>query len=195
MNCLYCDKKIDRYTFYGVFIEEDKLCLDCRKALMPKRRKTRIDAYPVTYFYQYDLLFKDLLLQYKECYDEALKDVFLYRIALYIKLRYFDYQILYVPSSKRKLETRGFNHLKEIFEPLGFKEVEGLEKREEISQEGKDLSDRKKMLGNFYYTGKEVNKVLIVDDVLTTGSTIRGVIRAMEGKCKVIRVIILAKVK
>lgn len=192
MNCLYCDKKINKYSLYSLFIEEDMLCIDCRKLLNLKKKTFYLDKLRCESIYEYDSLFKTLLLQYKECYDEALKSVFLYRIDIYIRIKYIGYKIVYVPSSEEKLKIRGFNHLKEIFRPLGFKEVEGLKKKEELVQEGKGLNDRKKMMDNYYYEGEYIDRLLIVDDVCTTGSSLIGIYNAFKGKTGKIRAFVLA---
>ena len=193
-RCLYCDKEIRTYSLYHLFIEEDELCQDCRQDLELRIRHFKTEGMDCIAFYEYDSLFKTLLLQYKECYDEALKSVFLYRIDVCIRLRYAGYRILYVPSSQRKREQRGFDHLKLIFEPLGFKEVKGLRMKEELIQEGKSLNERKKMIGNYIYEGPYVSKVLIVDDIATTGSSLMAVKKAMEGHCGKMKALVLAKI-
>ena len=192
-KCLYCDSKIDRYSLYHLFIEDDLLCLDCRKELALKIRHYKLEDLDVEYFYDYDSLFKTLMLQYKECYDEALAKVFLYKIDVYIKLKYWDYKIIYVPSSKKKLSERGFNHLKLIFDPLNMKEVIGLNSKEELIQEGKSLIERKKMIGNYYYKGENLKKVLIIDDISTTGSSLLAVKKALDGHYDKIKALVLAK--
>ena len=96
MRCLYCDMKINKYSLYDLFVEEDKLCFKCRKQMPINRRRFNIDSLKCESFYDYDTLFKTLLLQYKECYDEALKDIFLYKIDIYLKIKYFDYGVVYV---------------------------------------------------------------------------------------------------
>lgn len=192
-SCLYCENKINRYSLYHLLIEEDSLCIDCRKKLNPKRRKIKIDGITIEYFYDYDSLFKSVLLQYKECYDEALSVIFLYKTDLYIKLRYFNYKVIYIPSTRRKLEERGFDHLELIFDHLGLKKAQGLKMKEDLRQEGKNINERRKMANNYYYDGPELKKVLIIDDVCTSGSTIIGAIKALSKHCKKIKVLVLAK--
>lgn len=193
-NCLYCDTKINRYTLYSLFIEEDKLCLKCREDLKPKLNTFYIDDLKVTSIYKYDSLFKTLLLQYKECYDEALAPIFMYKIDILIRIKYLGYKILYVPSSIDKLNKRGFNHLKLIFDYMDFKEVNGLKKKEELSQANKNAKDREKMIDNFIYEGEKLDKVLIIDDVCTTGSSLKGVYKAIKGHCKHVEAFVLASV-
>lgn len=194
MRCLYCDEEINEYSIYSLLFEEDYLCQKCRKSLKYHYQKIMIEDMEVEIFYDYDSLFKDVLLQYKECYDEALKKVFLYKIKDYLMIKYHNYNIMYVPSSIKKREERGFNHLKEIFEELKLKEIEGIQMKEDISQLSKGYKDRLKMENNFIYKGNiHPNNLLIVDDVYTTGSSIKGVYKAMKPYCKKIKAVVLAK--
>lgn len=194
MRCLYCDREIINESFYSLFFERDMLCADCRNKLGYKHRKFMIDGIKCESFYAYNSLFKELLLQYKECYDEALKDVFLYGIKENLMIKYHGYKILYVPSSKEKLSQRGFNHLKEIFSVINLEELKGIRMKEELCQQNKDLSARSLMIDNYIYEGKRINKLLVVDDVCTSGSSLKGVFKAVKPYAKEIRALVLARV-
>ena len=183
MKCLFCDEYIDRYTFSSLFLQEDHLCVKCRNALKVCREYLNIDELMIECLYEYDGIFKSMLIQYKECYDEALSEIFLYKLKEYIELKYHGFELLFVPSSKTKLEERGFNHLELIFKDVRLKRVKGLHMKEDLIQEGKSLSERKVMINNYIYKGNRLNKVLIVDDVLTTGSSIYGVYNAIKPYC------------
>lgn len=97
------------------------------------------------------------------------------------------------PSTRAKLEYRGFNHLKGIYERLGFKEVLGLRAKEELIQEKRNRNERKRMIDNFIYEGERKKKVLIVDDVLTTGSSVLGVYKAIKESCDEIKIVVLSR--
>ena len=193
MRCLFCDSKIEKYNLLSLFIEEDLLCLECRNKLKIEKIYSNISDLKIESFYNYDGIFKQLLIQYKECYDEALYPIFLYKLKDYIKYKYFNYQILLVPSSINKLEKRGFNHLELIFKDVGLDIIDGLKMKENLIQEGKSLLDRKKMIDNYEYEGPKLNKVLIVDDVLTTGSSIMGVYKAIKPYTNKIKALTLAR--
>ena len=120
-------------------------------------------------------------------------DVFLYKVELLIKLKYLGYKVVYAPSSEDKRNKRGFDHLKLIFDRLGFETVK-VEKKHEYIQEGKSLNERKQMIDNYYYDGEHIDKLLIVDDVCTTGSTLLGIYKAFKCKTNAINALVLAKV-
>ena len=110
-----------------------------------ERRIYHFKDLEIEYFYDYNSAFQTLLLQYKECYDEALYDAFLYKIDNYINLRYFGYHLLLAPSSKRKKEKRGFDHLEKMFKNVELKRVEGLKIVKDINQHGKSFFQRSQM--------------------------------------------------
>lgn len=191
-RCLYCGKVIDSYTFRSFFLKEDELCPSCRKKMQVKRKLIGLGDFEVESFFEYDSIFKSLLLQFKECHDEALKNVFLYDLNDYLNVRYFGYQLLFVPSSERKRKERGFDHLEEIFSEVKLKRVKGLKMKKDLCQEGMDLDRRKRMTDNYIYEGKTLQKVLIVDDMMTTGSSLRGVYNCIKVHSKKIKVLSLA---
>lgn len=192
MKCIFCDKESSVRTFKSLFIKEDLLCVECRRKLNIKRRIRKLDDFEVEYFYDYKGIFSDLLLQYKECYDEALSPVFVYDIEEYIAVRYHDYHICFVPCTEAKMNKRGFHPMKTILKDVRIKEVECINIVEQRTQQGKSPDERRLMEQNFVYSGEKINKILIVDDVLTTGSTIRGVYNALKPHCEKIKVLVLA---
>ena len=192
MRCIYCDEIINKMNLFDLMIKEDILCHKCRKELNYKKRYIKINDIEVETFYEYDSLFKTLLLQYKECYDEALKDVFLYKLNEYIFFKYIGYEIVTIPSSKKKLEERGFDHLKLIFENVGLKINTDLKMKQDLVQEAKSITERKRMIDNYVYVGKPFKKALIVDDVMTTGSSIIGAYNEMKKHTKQLKVLVLA---
>ena len=64
--------------------------------------------------------------------------------------------------------------------------------KEQLCQEGMDLEQRKRMSENYVYEGEHLSKVLIVDDVITTGSSLMGVFRAVGPHAEKVKVLSLA---
>ena len=194
MKCLYCDSEITKINFKTLFIQDDLLCTDCRKKLKINHKYIQLTGLKVETIYNYDEgIFKDLLIQYKECYDEALSNVFLYLLEDYIRIKYHGYKILLVPSCNEKISIRGFNHLRLIYKNCKLPIIDGLKMKNEFTQEGKDFSNRMAMMDNYVYDGDKLDKVLIVDDVVTSGSSIIGCYRAVRPKARKIKAFSLSR--
>lgn len=194
MKCLYCGNEINKISVESILLEEDVLCVNCRKMLRINKKDVKINGLEIHTLYNYDEgLFKDFLIQYKECFDEALAPVFLYLLKDYIRFKYWGYKVLFVPSSMEKVNQRGFIHLNKIFEGVKMPIIEGLSMKEELAQEGKSYVQRRKMVENYIYNGKAIKKVLIVDDVLATGSSVLGVYNAIKPYSKKVKILTLAR--
>lgn len=115
--------------------------------------------------------------------------------------------ILYVPSSKNRIKERGFNQAKVVAEILGEKTeirvVDGLIKtKDTIHQAGGSQKDRLKNLkDSFAFDDSYVDdikgkKVLIFDDVFTTGSTLNECAKVVKKlKPKLVKTLTFAKTK
>lgn len=195
MRCLFCDNEIQGINLISEFIKSDPLCFDCRNKMRINRKFVQLTKdLKVETLYDYDEgLFKTMLIQYKECFDEALSDVFLYLLSEYIGIKYRGYKILFIPSSKEKLDARGFNHLEKIFKDVKLKRILGLEMKSEMIQEGKNLKQRKQMINNYIYKGEKAKKILLVDDVLTSGSSILGAYNAVKPYANRVKALALAR--
>ncbi len=173
------------------------LCKECFSLLNAKFINYQIGAIHALAVYDYDDHIKNLIYKFKGCYDYELKDVFLFRYINYLKIRYKDYVIVPVPSSKFDDEKRGFNHVVEIYKCLGFKMYEVIKKISKEKQSSKTSKERlkvDKMLVSQNIEQIRDKKVLIVDDIYTTGSTIARTIELVKkGKPKDIKVLVIAK--
>ena len=184
-RCIYCDKRFDyRNDLIDMYVSDDDLCTGCRNELVIERDKRCLEGMEVRSFYRYDGLIKDLLLQYKECFDEALKDVFFYAVKDEIRIRYHGYTLIPCPSSARKREKRGFDHLIKMCECLKMPVLDCLYMEKDMSQVNKDSVERRKMIGNIRVREGTILplKILLVDDVITTGSTLSGAYKALKRK-------------
>lgn len=165
----------------------------------PKFISFKVGIYPATAVYEYNPFIRKLVYQYKGCYDYVLYDVFLECYYHLLKLEYRDYYIIPIPSYEKDDEERGFNHVKETYSRLGLKELNILMKTEKHKQATSTLKQRHevyKALAIKQNIDLRHKKVLIVDDIYTTGSTMKSAINLVEKlNPKVIKVLVIAKTK
>jgi predicted amidophosphoribosyltransferase len=114
-------------------------------------------------------------------------------------MRFLDYKIIPVPSYIEDDNKRGFNHVVEAFKNLGLDVLPIIEKTAHHKQADKTAEERKqinKYLRLKIKTDLSKTKVLLVDDIYTTGATVRSVINLIEKlNPKEIKVLVLAKTK
>ena len=198
-NCLICFKKVNITDFCRLFNGKIPICQACQTEMEPKFIKFHVDNHKATSLYNYNPFIRKLIYQYKGCYDYELHQVFLDRYAKEIKLLYFDRVIIPIPSYQNEDEQRGFNHVIEIFKSIGLNMLNILEKTEKHKQALSSFKQRKevyKYLELKSYPDLSKKKVLIVDDVYTTGSTMKSAIHLIEKlNPKKIDVLVVAKTR
>ena len=123
--------------------------------------------------------------------------MFLSRYLTYLKLLYRGYIVVPVPSNKIDDTKRGFNHVVEIYKSLGLPMVDALIKVKNEKQSSKSKKNRLNI--DTVIVGQNLEKlygkkVLIVDDVYTTGATMHKAISVIkEASPKQIKVLVIAK--
>ena len=197
--CKICFKKIGDNSLYNFVNKNNLLCEDCFCKFQAKFIHFKIGNVKGLSVYEYSDYLKELIYKFKGCYDYELKDVFLYRYLTYLKLKYHGYYIVYVPSYYIDDERRGFNHVKAIFESLKLKELPILRKKIAHKQSDQTFKGRKN-INNVLEIDENANlkdkKILLVDDIMTTGSTLLTSIELLKSKgAKKIEILVIAKTK
>ena len=162
----------------------------------PKFIKFKIDNIKALTLFEYDVYMKDLIYKLKGCYDYELKDIFLEPYKRELSILYKGYTIIPAPSFHQDDINRGFNHVVEIFKSLNlpmiqaFKKIDKFKQADHNFKERKEISKYIKLIDNIELK----NKILLVDDIYTTGSTMKTMITILKNKgIKDIKVLVLCK--
>ena len=197
--CKCCSKPIETNTIGASFFGAKTICFSCFRSFMPRFLKWKEGDVPCLSLYVDDQGIRSALFQFKGCFDYELKDVFLERLLPVFRWKYRGYLIVPAPSYCDHDLIRGFNHVEEMFSPLGLPIVKAIRKTKDVKQADLDAEGRSH-IGSYLTWGEKTNingkKVLFVDDVFTTGSTARACLALIKShKPKKIKALFLSKVK
>lgn len=172
-RCLWCGQDLNNQeSLLSIFYYDDVLCEKCRYEMKYKIRKINKNKMIINYLYPYKGIGREMLIQYKELYDEALATSFLYPYKKIIEKKYRGCVFVSIPSSKEKTNQRGFKHVEKIFEGINIPIIELLEKNSDI--EMKHLNKNERYLASRLMKLKDEvivpkEKIILIDDVVTTG--------------------------
>ena len=177
--CKKCFKNFKIDDFYEFVNDDSILCPACQNLLVPHFIKFNISGIDGLAIYEYDENIKTLLYQFKGCYDIELAPLFFNRFKHELHFMYRNYIIVPAPSYKEDDEIRGFKHIDKMFENINLPILNIIEKTSPFKQAEHTKKERSwifkylKLVGNVDISNKNI---LIVDDVYTTGSTLKAMI-------------------
>ena len=189
-RCKLCnDTNLNKLSLWDYLFNEDVICDACRKRFIKDHRYIYIYDMKIESFYLYSEGFKEAILQYKECFDERLADIFAYKIRKYIYYKYKGYTICIAPSSNSKIKLRGFNHLYKMCESIGLPIMDIFVKDDNYNQFNKSFFEREMIKNHIRLKGniELPNKILLVDDILTSGATMKKMYNLVKNKGKIIK--------
>ena len=197
--CKICFKEIRINDFSRLFDGDICICAKCQAEFEPRFISFDVNGYKALAIYEYTAYIKNLIYLYKGCFDYELKEVFLNLYYKEIKMRFSGFKIIPIPSYIEDDKKRGFNHVAEAFKNLGLDVLPIIEKTAHFKQAEHKAKKRSEI--SKYLTIKEPvslknKRVLLVDDIYTTGSTMKAAINLVEKlNPKEIRVLVLAKTR
>ena len=194
--CKRCFKELNEATFHNLLCKDACLCHKCLQELDPVLNEFNIGKIKCLNVYWYNDYVKELLYKFKGCLDYELKDTFLDYYNDYFSSKFKHYIMIPAPSSLDAEKARGFNQVLEMFGRIKLPMLCCVHKTTNTVQHNLNSKDRAEiknemMIDNIDLRGK---KILIIDDVYTTGSTVKTMIDLVKSKHpSKIKVLVMAK--
>ena len=174
-------------SFLRRFYVEDDLCFSCRKTLISNKRWIKLGEHKVYGLYLYDGVVRHLLLRYKENYDRLLSSIFLYEFRLLAYFFYAGYHVVCVPSNEGSTLLRGFNTVDNIACHLNIPIIDGVLINLAKEKQGLKSLELRLLVGNDLKVSNldliKGKKIILLDDILTTGSTMKACFDLLSPHC------------
>ena len=185
---MLCFKDVKQNDLYHLSDMTLDICKNCLEDIRPKFERFDVLGYKALSIYEYDERIKALIYQLKGCFDVEIAHIFLLRYKTELSLWFRRYTIVPIPSFAEDDELREFNHVEEMFKllnlPMKKQANSTANQRKEI---GKHLS----LTSNNKLYGE---KILLVDDVYTTGSTMKAAVSLIQKlQPKTIKILVISK--
>ena len=164
------------------------ICAQCLNGFEDIVKVEYIDGIEHLFLYKYNSFLRELIYLYKGRYNKALSAVLIYKYKLYLKYKYRKYTFLCVPSNRDDDRKRGFNHVEEIAKEISTKVICPFYKKKRWKQSDMKSNDRDKIsevIGIDQNMIKGLKRIVIIDDIYSTGNTIKSCIRHINSKCDI----------
>lgn len=191
--CLYCFKSENSYLcnqcIKKLNFKPYLYCFECEQKIHKKcifKNHSRLIKALISFGDYENKFLKDLILKGKEGYKEIFEDLAEF-ISCKIKIpKNFD--ITFVPLTKKRLLQRGFNQneiiAKTLKKKFNIKIYQGLVKiKETKDQSSISYKERiENIKGAFALTEKPPQNIIIIDDIKTSGATLKECAKILKEK-------------
>jgi ComF family protein len=194
-ECLVCFKPIvEGLDLLELIFKNDVLCGNCRKKLIKIDRAFNVEGLTVHTIYQYNDVIEKWMYQIKESKDETLGKCFLYGLSRKIEKAYRGYILVMVPSSIEKTQERGFHAVSKMFESVKLEKRDCFRK-DNIKQSKLNRTERQHILDSIHLIDSSIKtyqKILLVDDVCTTGSSLKACYQLLKTDENKVDILVIA---
>jgi competence protein ComFC len=129
--------------------------------------------------YSYNGFLKELIAKFKYRGDYVLAKIFASEIERKIKEMKPNY-IIPIPLSEERIYERGFNQAEALILEAGLQSTNILTRIHSEKQSKKSRTDRIHLPQVFHTTTQVEGKIMIIDDIYTTGSTLRHAAQVLK---------------
>lgn len=188
MRCSFCNKDIKEKLSFKTIFEDNKgrsLCSECLKHL--NINEIELVGYRLYYFADYDFL-KDTIYKIKYFGDVRQVRKFKGLLTQFFSLNRFDL-VITVPVNNTRKYIRGFDHIEQLcmLNNIEYKNILTTDYREKQARLHKKREEHKVYIKNIIELGN-AKRVLIIDDVVTSGNTLLSCAKALENEFEEIEI-------
>lgn len=161
----------------------NSVCSSCLAAFKVDFFVRKIEGVAIRSIYTYNDQFRETLYRFKAQGDIELAGVFIDNYKTYLRLKYRGYYLVPIPSARQRDKERGFNHVEEVFKRLGLPLMCCLIKKVDFKQSDLDYEARQQVIDKLeVIDGQQIRgkKILLVDDLVTTGATIKAALKLVR---------------
>ena len=180
--CQICNKQIKPSLLF-----ESCICETCLNKMNVILKTFKIDGVKCLALYSYDSLTRSLIYQYKGLHDIGLQNIFLSPFLSFLKFIFHSYTLIYPPSYSNK-------HNEDLFSSLNLKTEDLFYKTIDYKQSDQSFENRVFISNYIKLKTKPLSKkYLLVDDVMTSGNTLKACINLLKKEnIKQIKVLLIS---
>lgn len=171
----------------GKTAEDGYICRECFKLLQKKIKLRNIDDYYFLYYYDEEIkkIISDYKLKNRRGLAKELSYLAKNSLKRLIEEKAVDI-IIPMPISKKRMRERGFNQVEELLDvmKIEYQQVDRIKDTKHMYSILDEQSREKNIKGVFINKNIDVDgkNLLIVDDIVTTGSSTRELIKEIRKK-------------